>query len=288
MSTTPVRDIIFRCLFDIQSNNSHKLQQNALQTLASITKVSPHNRNMLAQTDGAVALIFKLALTEATETLALSILFNLSLNPNLKSTLASDVNTIANLNSIVISPSSPDAGKIAASLMCSLAMLDKNKAMFGTAGTVQMLVEVISGPRCPATHHLVSTLAELVQFHGNNTLAVRSGAVPTLLGVVESPDHEDIAGISIGILVSLSRFQEGIDALRKTDRIVGTMIEVLKGKCMMSKEAATELLLRLFEDGVERLWVTPDLMSVLADVSTRGMGRARQNAGLLMRRLTSY
>ncbi|GLU10265.1 hypothetical protein SLE2022_270840 [Rubroshorea leprosula] len=96
-------------------------------------------------------------------------------------------------------------------------MLDKNKAKFGIAGTVQLIVKAVSVSRSPAAHHLLSPLAELVQFHGKCTLAVPSGAVPVLLHVVESTDGEDLAGTCLTILGLLSRFDEGLKSLMKTD-----------------------------------------------------------------------
>ncbi|XP_073219593.1 protein neprosin-like [Cicer arietinum] len=55
----------------------------------------------------------------------------------------------------------------------------------------------------------LSSLAELVQFHGNCTLAVRGGAVSVLLPVVRSTDNnEDLAGTSLSVHRLLERFDE--------------------------------------------------------------------------------
>ncbi|KAA8525379.1 hypothetical protein F0562_007203 [Nyssa sinensis] len=189
--------------------------------------------------------------------------------------------TISHLNSAILSPTSPESSKLAASLICSLAMLDKNKAKFGVAGTIHSLVKAVSGPRGPAAHHLLSSLAELVLFHGNCTVAVRSGVVQVLIDVVESTDGEDLAGTSLAILGLLARFEEGLNALRKTDQIVSSMLEVLKGRSMLSKEGAAEILLRLFEESegcVRDALRMPEFSSVLADLSVRGAGRAREKA----------
>lgn len=166
-------------------------------------------------------------------------------------------------------------------------MLDKNKAKFGVGNTIQSLVKAISGPRGAAAHHLLSSLAELVQFHGNCSEAVRAGAVPVLIQVVESTDGEDLAGISLAILGLLARFDEGLNALRKTDQIVNLMLEVLKGRCMLSKEGAAEILIRLFEEseGCVRDALRLEFSSVLADLSVRGSARARERAGVLLKKL---
>ncbi|KAL0312090.1 UNVERIFIED_CONTAM: hypothetical protein Sradi_5608300 [Sesamum radiatum] len=167
-------------------------------------------------------------------------------------------------------------------------MLHKNKAKFGVAGTVQVLVKAISGPRSPASHHLLSSLAELVQFHGNCTVAVRAGAVPVLLAVAESSNEEDLSGTSLAILGLLARFEEGLNELKRTDRLVARMVGILKKGCMQSKEGACEILLRLFDEseGCLRDAVRlPEFSSVLADVSVRGSGRAREKAGLLMKKI---
>lgn len=166
-------------------------------------------------------------------------------------------------------------------------MLDKNKAKFGVGNTIQSLVKAISGPRGPAVHHLLSSLAELVQFHGNCSEAVRAGAVPVLIQVVESTDGEDLTGTSLAILGLLARFDEGLNALTKRDQIVNSMLEVLKGRCMLSKEGAAEILIRLFEEseGCVRDALRLEFSSVLADLSVRGSARARERAGVLLKKL---
>ncbi|XP_019070712.1 U-box domain-containing protein 11-like [Solanum lycopersicum] len=282
-------EAIAECLSELQSE-SHENQQKALLTLVSITKVSPQNRNLLAQTKGVVSTLLSLSMSPSSTTiqlLALSVLFNLSLNPNLKQTLA-DMEKILFLNSVILSSTSAEPSRIAASLLCSLAMLDKNKAKFGVAGTVEALVKVISRPRGPASHHFLSTLAELVQFHGNCTVAVRSGAVPVLIKLVEDSDCQDLAGTSLAILCLLARFEEGLTALKEMDKIVALLIEILKGKCTLSKEGAADILLRLFDESegcIRDALRLPEFSSVLADLSVRGSVIAREKASLLMKKL---
>jgi hypothetical protein len=286
MSAVRIHEVIRACLSEAQSD-SDEVQQKALQTLASMTRVSPQNRNLLAQTQGAIPALLALSKSSSniTQTLSLSILFNLSLNLDLKRSLA-DIETIYHLNSIITDPTEP--GKLASSLVCSLAMLDKNKAKFGVAGTIQLLVKAISGPRGPAAHHLLSSLAELVRFHGNCTVAVREGAVPALIQVVESTDGEDLAGTSLLVLGLLARFDEGLGALSKTEKIVSSLVHVLKGRCMLSKEGAAELLLLLFDESegcLKDALRLQDFSSLVADISVRGSPRAREKAALLMKKM---
>nr|GMC46489.1 U-box domain-containing protein 12-like isoform X1 [Ipomoea batatas] len=266
-------------------------QHKALQNLVAITKVSPQNRNLVAQAEGAIPRLLGLSKSSSSSitvrVLALSTLFNLSLNPNLKKSLA-DMESITFLNSLILSQVSEESCKIAASVVCSLAMLDKNKAKFGVAGSIEALTEAISRPRCQASHHLLSSLAELVQFQGNCTVAVRSGAIPVLLKLVESADNEDLSGTSLAILSLLARFDEGLGALKKTDQIVASMLEILKGRCMLSKEGAAEILVRLFDESegcIRDALRLPEFSFVLADLSVRGSGRTREKASSLMKKL---
>ncbi|KAF2303870.1 hypothetical protein GH714_024007 [Hevea brasiliensis] len=167
--------------------------------------------------------------------------------------------------------------------------LQNRSLLAQTEGTIQILVDAISGPRGPASHHLLSSLAELVQFHGNCTLAVRSGAVPVLMSIIESPDGEDLAGSSLAILVLLARFEEGLNAIIERERIVSCMVEVLKRRCMMSKEGAAEILLRIFDESegcVRDALRLPELSTVLADLSVRGSSKAREKAAQLMKKMT--
>ncbi|KAI3743635.1 hypothetical protein L1987_61345 [Smallanthus sonchifolius] len=286
-----INNTISECISQLQSDCDYELKEKALQTLVSITKASPPNRNLLLQNNEVLPTILTL-LTSSSRTLeklSLSILFNLSLNPNLKSTLA-DMATIQHLNTIILSRGrwSTESGRLAASLICSLAMLDKNKAVFGVANTIQALLKAVSGSKGHVTHHLLSSLAELAQFHGNCTLAVRAGAVNVLLRIVENKDCEDLSGTALVILGLLARFDEGLKALINAPYIVSRMLDVLKGRCMMSNEGATEILVRVFDESEECLKEAmglPDLMFVLAEVSVRGSTRAREKASQLLKRL---
>ncbi|XP_030950773.1 U-box domain-containing protein 1-like [Quercus lobata] len=287
MSSVRIRETVSESLFEALSS-SHEVQQKVLEMLVSITKVSPQNRNLLAQTDGAIPALLTLSKSSSSiiQALSLSSLFNISLNPELKRSLA-DMETIYHLNSI-LSPSSPETSRLTSSLVCSLAMLDKNKAKFAVAGTIQLLIKALSGPRSLASHHLLSSLAELVQFHGNCTVAIRSGVVPVLINIVESANGEDLAGTSLAVLCLLARFDEGLNAMRKTDHVVSLMVNVLKRRGMLSKEGAAEILLRLFDESegyMTDALMVPDFSTVLADLSVRGSAKAREKTALLMEKV---
>ncbi|KAL8214593.1 hypothetical protein R6Q57_004042 [Mikania cordata] len=182
MTTGKTKNTISECVSQLQSDCDYEVKQKAFQTLISITKASPQNRNLVLQNNEAIPTILNLLRSSPTlEKLSLSTLFNLSL-PNLKSTLA-DMATIQHLNTIILSRGSLESARLAASLVCSLAMLDKNKA-----------------------------------FHGNCTLAVRAGAIDVLLRIVENKECEDLSGTALVILGLLARFDEGIKALINTIR----------------------------------------------------------------------
>lgn len=149
-------------------------------------------------------------------------------------------------------------------------------------------MEAISRPWGPASHHLLSALAELVQFHGNCTLAVRAGAVPVLMEVAESSGGEDQAGTALVILGLLARFEDGLKELKGTDRAVARMVEILKNGSFLSKEGAAEILLRLFDDSEKcfrEAAELPEFSSALAEISVGGSGRAREKAALLMKKV---
>lgn len=106
--------------------------------------------------------------------------------------------------------------------------------------------------------------------------------------VTSNDNGEDLAGTSLAVLGLLTRFDEGLNALKKTDEVVSSMVDVLKGRCMLSKEGAAEILLRLFDESEECLRVAlgiPEFLTVLADISVRGSARAREKAGHLLKKM---
>jgi hypothetical protein len=105
---------------------------------------------------------------------------------------------------------------------------------------------------------------------------------------VESTDGEDLAGTSLAVLGHLARFNEGLNALIRTDQIVSSMLNVLRGRCMLSKEGAAEILLRLFDESegcVRDAFRLPEFSSVLADISVRGSSKAREKANQLLKKM---
>lgn len=166
-------------------------------------------------------------------------------------------------------------------------MLDKNKTVFGVGGTIEAIIKALtnSADASSAVHHLLSSLAELVQFHGNSTLAVRAGAVPMLVQILNGT-AEDLGGPSLAILGLLARFEEGVRAISSVVGVVGLMVNGLRRGCMVSRESAAEILIKLFE-GSEDLMMEAtekaEFCSLLADLSIRGSTKAREKAGALMK-----
>ncbi|KAD3337793.1 hypothetical protein E3N88_33314 [Mikania micrantha] len=253
------KNTISECVSQLQSDCGYEVKQKALETLISITKASPQNRNLVLQNNEAIPTILNLLKSSPTlEKLSLSTIFNLSLNPNLKSTLA-EMATIQHLNTTILSRGSLESARLAASLICSLAMLDKNKAVFGVANTIQVLLMAVS----------------------------RSKGHATCTSPTKLTCRADLSGTALVILGLLARFDEGIQALINTPCIVSKMVHVLKERCMMS-EGATEILIRVIDESEECLIEAmglPDLMFVLAEVSVRGSTRAREKASILLKKL---
>ncbi|KAH7657202.1 Armadillo-like helical-containing protein [Dioscorea alata] len=292
----PSNESITECLAQAKSG-SVEAQERALKFLSSLTKISTQNRNLLAHTHEAIPIFlsFFSSSSDCLQTLSLSILLNLSLNPNLKSTLATTT-TIHQLNSIILSPStttsssSSHSSKLAASLVCSLAMLDKNKAVFGIAGTIQVIVKALSNAGHPAAHHLLSSLFELSQFHGNRTLAIWAGAIPVLVGILEGPD-EDLCGSCLSVLSLFSRYDAGMQEIQGVDGVVELLVDALARRCMVSRENAADILVRLFEDDedcMREAILKHDFSSLTADLSIRGSAKAREKATLLMKMIMEF
>lgn len=66
------------------------------------------------------------------------------------------------------------------------------------------------------------------------------------------------------------------------------MVEVLKGKCMFSKEGAAEILLRLFDESegcMRDAMRLPEFSTVLSDLQLRGSSKVREKVSQLMRKM---
>lgn len=281
-------DAIAECLAQAESE-SEEARATALQTLSALTKLSSHNRDLVALTDGSLPLLLSLSASP----LALSTLLHLSLNPNLKKPIASVDGLLGRLSSLIVCPSaSPQAAALAASLVCSLAMHDKNKAPLGVAGAVEAVVQTLviattspsAGAAAPA-HHLLSSLAELAKFHGNCTLAVRAGAVPVLVRILDG-QADDLAGTASVVLARLACFEEGMGAIREVPGVAWVLLEAVRKGCIVGRESAMEVLVRLLGESrelTEEVAASEDTPSLLADLSIRGSAKLRDQAALLMK-----
>lgn len=279
-------DAVSECLAQAESE-SEGVRAMALQTLSSLTKLSSHNRDLVALTEGALPLLLSLSASP----LALSTLLHLSLNPNLKKPIASVDGLLGRLSSLILCPSaSPQVSALAASLVCSLAMHDKNKAPLGVAGAVEAVVQTLavastSHSAGAAAHHLLSSLAELAQFHGNCTLAVRAGAVAVLARILSGP-AEGLAGTASVVLARLASFEEGMGAIREVPGVAWVLLEAVRKGCMVGRESAMEVLVRLLRENREltqEVAASEDTSSLLADLSIRGSAKLRDQAALLMK-----
>ncbi|KAL0016357.1 hypothetical protein SO802_003426 [Lithocarpus litseifolius] len=66
------------------------------------------------------------------------------------------------------------------------------------------------------------------------------------------------------------------------------MVNVLKRRCMLSKEGAAEILLRLFDESegyMTDALMVPDFSTLLTDLSVRGSAKAREKTALLMEKV---
>ncbi|KAG6487175.1 U-box domain-containing protein 12-like [Zingiber officinale] len=281
-------DAVAECLAQAESEEE-EARATALQTLSALTKLSSHNRDLVALTDGALPLLLSLS----DSPLALSTLLHLSLNPNLKKPIASVDGLLGRLSSLLLCPStSPQTAALTASLVCSLAMHDKNKAPLGVAGAVEAVVETLviattSPSEGAVARHLLSSLAELAQFHGNCTLAVRAGAVPVLVRILDG-QAEDLVGTASVVLARLASFEEGMGAIREVPGVAWVLLEAVRKGCVVGRESAMEVLVRLVGESrelTEEVAASEDTSILLADLSIRGSAKLRDQAALLMKLL---
>ncbi|ERN03572.1 hypothetical protein AMTRI_Chr05g71100 [Amborella trichopoda] len=264
---------------------SLQAQQTSLHVLMALTRLSQHNRDQLAQAHQAIPTLLSLSRPPnppATSLLSLSVLFNLSLNPKLKPTLATP-GLISLLNDTLLDEIEEETSRLSASLLCSLALHHKNKAMLGVEGTIQALVGSLDVPY-RATQHALSALGELVLFHGNNTLAIEADAVPLLLGIVEREDGEELVGSALSVLNLLLRHSEGVAAVRRESGCIGVVVGAIRRRSMLSKESSCEILLRLFKERDEWILEAEEqgLSLLLTDLSIRGSAKAREKSMVLL------
>ncbi|KAK8524391.1 hypothetical protein V6N13_015415 [Hibiscus sabdariffa] len=196
---------------------------NSLTQLARLTKHDSALRRKLTEW-GAAPAVLRCVDSDDSNLLekALSLLLNLSLDDDNKVGLVAEgaVNRVVK----VLRLGSPDCRAIAATIITSLAVVEVNKATIGAyPDAIQALVWLLISGKGREKKEAATALYAICSFADNRRRAIDCGAVPILIGLLDSGLER-----AIEVLGLLVKCKEGKEEMMKVNGCVKVLVQVLR------------------------------------------------------------
>ncbi|XWS15641.1 hypothetical protein CRYUN_Cryun34aG0019000 [Craigia yunnanensis] len=196
---------------------------DSLAHLARLTKRDSALRRKLTES-GAVPAVLKCVDSDDPnlQEKALSLLLNLSLDDDNKVGLVAEgaINRVVK----VLLLGSPDCRAIAATITTSLAVVEVNKATIGAyPDAIRALVRLLIAGKVREKKEAATALYAICSFADNRRRALDCGAVPILIGLLDSGLER-----AIEVLGLLVKCKEGREEMTKVNGCVKVLVEVLR------------------------------------------------------------
>ncbi|KAK8992271.1 hypothetical protein V6N11_048359 [Hibiscus sabdariffa] len=196
---------------------------NSLAQLVRLTKHDSALRRKLTEWGAAPAVLKCVDSDDSNlQEKALSLLLNLSLDDDNKVGLVAEgaINRVVK----VLRFGSPDCRAIAATVITSLAVVEVNKATIGAyPDAIQALVWLLISGKGREKKEAATALYAICSFADNRRRAIDCGAVPILIGLLDSGLERPIE--VLGLLV---KCKEGREEMMKVNGCVKVLVNVLR------------------------------------------------------------
>ncbi|GMI93357.1 plant U-box 8 [Hibiscus trionum] len=207
-------------------SSSLETKLNSLTQLARLTKHDSALRRKLTEWGAAPAVLRCVDSVHSDDSnlleKALSLLLNLSLDDDNKVGLVAEgvVNRVVK----VLRIGSPDCRAIAATIITSLAVVEVNKATIGAyPDAIPALVWLLISGKAREKKEAATALYAICSFADNRRRAIDCGAVPILIGLLDSGLERAIE--VLGVLV---KCKEGREEMMNVNGCVKVLVQVLR------------------------------------------------------------
>ncbi|KAL6858848.1 hypothetical protein ACP4OV_017850 [Aristida adscensionis] len=257
------------------------VQRKAVKKVRMLSKESPENRMLIADSGGIPALIGLLAFPDKkVQENTVTSLLNLSIDEKNK-VLITRGGAIP-LVIEILRNGSEEAQENSAATLFSLSMLDENKAAVGSLGGIAPLVELLRSGTARGKKDAATAIFNLVINPQNKVRATQAGIVPALLGVMDDGSLGMVdEALSILLLLASHATCRGEIG---TTAFVERLVRLIKDGTAKNKECALSVLLELGSNNKQLLVhaLRFGLHEHLSRIAKTGTSRAQRKANSLI------
>lgn len=253
---------------------SDDVQTTAAAELRYLAKHNLENRNIICNC-GAIEPLISLLYSDVKQTQehAVTALLNLSINGNVKATIAK----AGAIESIihVLETGNSGAKENAAATLFSISVIEEYRIKIGCSGAIKALVGLLESGTLRGKKDAATALFNLSIFHENKARIVQAGAVKYLVELID-PESE-MVDKAVALLANLSTVTEGGLAIAREGGIP-SLVEILDTGSQRGKENAATILLQLCISSPKycRLVLQEGAVPPLVLLSQSGTTRAKE------------
>ncbi|GER43933.1 U-box domain-containing protein 15 [Striga asiatica] len=269
----------------VKSLSSSKLdeQREAVKKIRLLSKESPDNRTIIANSGGIKRLVSLLSYPDSKiQEHAVTALLNLSIDECNKKLISDKEEAIPAIIEI-LQKGKVGAQENSAAALFSLSMLDENKVKIGTLNGIPPLVELLRTGTIRGKKDAMTALFNLCLNPGNKSRAVEAGIVEPLLKMLVDEKIE-MVNETLSILLVLASSQEGRKELGRLS-FIETLVSLIRDGTPKNRECATAVLLELGSRNRNLVLAALQygVYENLVEVSKSGTERGQRKAGSLLR-----
>ncbi|CAA0834929.1 U-box domain-containing protein 15 [Striga hermonthica] len=269
----------------VKNLSSSKLdeQREAVKKIRLLSKESPDNRTLIANSGGIRRLVSLLSYPDSKiQEHAVTALLNLSIDECNKKLISDKEEAIPAIIEI-LQKGKVGAQENSAAALFSLSMLNENKVKIGTLNGIPPLVELLRTGTIRGKKDAMTALFNLCLNPGNKSRAIEAGIVEPLLKML-GDEKIEMVNETLSILLVLASSQEGRKELGSLS-FIETLVNLIRDGTPKNKECATAVLLELGSRNRNLVLAALQygVYENLVEVSKSGTERGQRKAGSLLR-----
>ncbi|KAK4854221.1 hypothetical protein QYF36_020649 [Acer negundo] len=279
-STTEQKDQI-SLLVGKLSSSKLEVQREAVKKIRMLSKESPENRILVANSGGIPPLVQLLSYPDSKiKEHAVTALLNLSIDETNKKLITKEKAIVPIIE--ILQSGSREARENSAAALFSLSMLDENKVTIGLSDGIPPLVDLLRDGKIRGKKDAATALFNLSLNQSNKARAIDAGIVLPLHNLLEDKNLGMIDE-ALSIFLLLVTHPEGRQKIGQLS-FIQTLVEIIREGTPKNKECATAVLLELGSNNSNFILAALQygVYEHLSEITQTGTSRAQRKANALL------
>ncbi|KAK6116171.1 hypothetical protein DH2020_008440 [Rehmannia glutinosa] len=268
----------------VKNLSSNKLdeQRHAVEKIRLLSKESPENRTLIANSGGIQLLVQLLSYPDSKiQEHAVTSLLNLSIDESNKKLISTEEAIPAIIE--ILQNGRVGAKENSAAALFSLSMLNENKVKIGILNGIPPLVDLLKTGTIRGKKDAVTALFNLCLNPANKTRAIEAGIVTPLLKILDDKKME-MVNETLSLLLILASCSDGRRELGQLP-FIETLVNLIRDGTPKNKECATAVLLELGSNNRNLILAALQygVYEHLVEIFEKGTERGQRKANSLLR-----